>query len=121
MAIEVLCVTSGAIAGALVRWQVSNFSKKYLGETYYGTLGVNVMGSFIMGSIWAKRTVVNDRIFLLITTGFCGSFTTMSSFSIETFLLLNKSLYSKAVGLVLFNNFASIGAAALGYKIVRSL
>lgn len=62
----------------------------------YGTLLINVIGSFILGCFLAAsatRSAAHPQLRLLIATGFCGSFTTFSTFSYETVALLSDGRY----------------------------
>ena len=85
---DVLVISIGAILGANARWFLSRFAARVLGSVFpYGTLFINVTGSFIVGffMIWAsERVLLDPRWRLLIVIGFCGAFTTFSSFAFET-------------------------------------
>lgn len=113
---NVLYVAMGAIVGALARFLITNLSSKlshHHGFTY-GTLIVNVTGSFVVGYVltWTANHA-QDHWRLLTATGFCGAYTTFSAFAYEslaywhdgrvgTFLLnlgLNNILCLLAVGL----------------------
>ena len=84
--------TGGAI-GALLRYYVSQHVD---GETYpLGTFTVNVLGSFALGFVTFLG--VDQTLLLLIGTGACGSFTTFSSFSVETVRLWETGEQGRAV------------------------
>lgn len=81
---EVALVAIGGAVGALVRFGISAWMS---GPTQFGTLGANVLGSFLLGIILyeahlAARLSAESR--LLVATGFCGSLTTYSTFAAET-------------------------------------
>jgi CrcB protein len=94
MAIYFWIAVGSAIGGAARFW-CSGVAARLIGETFpWGTLIVNVVGSFIIGFV-ATLTGPDGRVFmnstarLGIMAGFCGGYTTFSSFSIQTLSLLN--------------------------------
>ncbi|MCF6515313.1 hypothetical protein GSH19_03980 [Lactobacillus sp. S2-2] len=69
----------GAGFGALLRYQITNiFKKKTIG--YYGTFLINILGSFLLGLFFAT---CSTNLYSLLGTGFCGGFTTYSTFNNE--------------------------------------
>ena len=122
---DILVISIGAILGANARWFISRFASRILGPVFpYGTLFINVTGSFIVGffMIWATERVLLDlRWRLLIVVGFCGAFTTFSSYAFETM-----AYFQQGQWLLLFTNFASnnllcLGAALAGMALARAL
>lgn len=89
-----LWIALGALVGATARYFVSGVVSKLLPSSFpYGTLLINVSGSFALGLflVWTtERVLVDPRWRLLIAIGFCGSYTTFSSFAFETFALLEQ-------------------------------
>ncbi|MGA7381272.1 MAG: fluoride efflux transporter CrcB, partial [Terriglobales bacterium] len=85
---EFLLISLGAIVGANARYLISRFAAKALGPVFpYGTLFINVSGSLIVGffMVWAsERVLIDPRWRLLVVIGFCGAFTTFSSYAFET-------------------------------------
>jgi len=108
--------TGGAI-GALCR---AAMSARIDGETYpLGTLAVNVLGSFVLGSLTFAGA--SEEIVLVLGTGACGSFTTFSSFSFETVRLVEQGESAAAAAnsaLNLVGSLAAIGVAWLAVGIV---
>src|SRR5260370_25280523 len=82
-----LLVMLGGALGAAARYLVTHFSSEYFHHHGfpYGTLAVNVIGSFLVGYVltWSADHS-HDRWRLLAATGFCGGFTTLSAFAYET-------------------------------------
>ena len=106
---EPLLVASGGVAGALLRWKVNKIATNHK-LTPYSTIAVNTAGSFILGV--ATQAVFTGRMgsnsLLLIGTGFCGSFTTFSTFSVDVITLVQKDLFMKAFSLVAMTNVCGI-------------
>ncbi len=102
-----LFVALGGALGSMGRYAVSGLVATGFGETFpWGTLVVNVVGSFIIG-FFATLTSPDGRLFVggttrqFVMTGFCGGFTTFSSFSLNTLNLLNDGEYLYAGGNIL--------------------
>jgi len=91
---EVLAIAAGASMGAVCRWWVVLLMQRLLGAGYpWATLLVNAVGSFVLGFlvIWfLDKTHLSDLLRLLLTVGFLGSFTTFSTFSVETIRLMEQ-------------------------------
>jgi CrcB protein len=122
---QVLVISIGAILGANARWFISRFASRILGPVFpYGTLFINVTGSFVVGffMIWTtERVLLDPRWRLLIVVGFCGAFTTFSSYAFETIRYFEQGQW-----LLLFTNFASnnllcLGAALAGMALARAV
>ncbi len=88
----VLLVAIGGSLGAITRYLVSNLYSDN-SAIPYGTLTVNVIGSFLLGILITlyEFDIIDQPLFILTGIGFMGSFTTMSSFAIDTLLLLDRS------------------------------
>jgi CrcB protein len=90
-----LWIAIGSALGGVARYWCSGLAARLIGETFpWGTLIVNVVGSFIIG-FFATLTAPDGRIFVganarqFVMVGFCGGFTTFSSFSLQTLNLMN--------------------------------
>lgn len=106
--------TGGAI-GALCRTYVS---QRVDGETYpFGTLAVNVIGSFALGLVTFAGA--SEEIVLLLGTGACGSFTTFSSFSFETVRLVEQGESVAAATNAAANLLGSLVAIGVAWFAVR--
>jgi len=85
---DFLTISIAAILGANLRYVLSRVAAREFGPVFpVGTLIINVVGSFIVGLfvIWTtERVLVDPRWRLLVVVGFCGSFTTFSSYAFET-------------------------------------
>ena len=85
---DFLAISVAAILGANLRYVLSRVAVREFGPVFpYGTLVINIVGSFIVGLfvIWTtERVLMDPRWRLLVVVGFCGSFTTFSSYAFET-------------------------------------
>ncbi len=111
---EILLLIVGAIMGVLLRYKLVE-SPLMLGALQANVLVVNILGSFTLGlfSVLAIALNLDAKYSLLVAVGFCGSFTTMSSFALETSNLLDSNRF----GLVALNILANVGlslAAVMG-------
>jgi CrcB protein len=115
----VLLVVAGAAIGAPSRYLVDRFVQLRRDSTFpWGTLTVNVAGSFILGFL----TITTDpTVTLLFGVGFCGAFTTYSTFGYETIRLAEDGARLYAVLNVLVSLGAGLAAATLGVLLAGSL
>lgn len=116
----ILIIGSGGFIGAVLRAYSIGVVNRHIPHLIpFGTLFVNLFGSFIMGLLFAifENSQISPNVKSLLTTGFLGAFTTYSTFAIES-LWLFKSSYSLAILNVLLNAFGSILFAYFGYKLI---
>jgi fluoride exporter len=97
-----LGVAAGGALGSLARWAVSLLALKAFGAGFpWGTLGVNVAGSFVIG-LYFTLTEPDGRYLAapaarqFVLAGFCGGFTTFSAFSLETLTMLRQQAWALA-------------------------
>lgn len=86
-----LLVGAGGFAGSIARYALSRTVESQLLSSFpWGTFAVNIIGCFVIGLIYgfAVKNLMSPEWRLLLATGFCGGFTTFSSFSYETMTLL---------------------------------
>ncbi|MDR3442787.1 MAG: fluoride efflux transporter CrcB [Legionella sp.] len=122
---DIFWISCGAILGANLRYYVNRFSQKYLSaDIPYGTFIVNLTGSFILGFFLAwtlERVEVDPRWRSFVAVGFCGAYTTFSSYSYETYTLLEQSNYALAVMNFVCNNIFSLLAVIAGIALARTI
>lgn len=120
-----LAISSAAVVGANLRYLLSRIAARQLGPVFpYGTLFINIVGSFIVGFfiIWTtERVLIDPRWRLLVVIGFCGSFTTFSSFAFETMAYFAQGQWGLMVVNILSNNLLCLGAALAGMSLGRVL
>jgi CrcB protein len=122
---DFLAISVAAIVGANLRYLLSRLAAKELGPVFpYGTLFINVAGSFIVGFflVWtAERVLVDPRWRLLVAIGFCGSFTTFSSYAFETMAYFEQGQFALMLANILSNNLLCLGGALAGMALARVL
>jgi fluoride exporter len=122
---DMLIIAIGAIFGANSRWLISRWAAKFISPVFpYGTLFINFAGSFIVGffMIWStQRVLVDPRWRLLIVVGFCGAFTTFSSFAFETMAYFEQGQWMMMAANFVSNNLLCLGAALAGMALARVL
>lgn len=121
---DVLWITLGAAAGANLRYAVSRWAAAFSASLPYGTLIVNVSGSLVLGFflIWTSERVLADPLWRpLVAVGFCGAYTTFSSYSFETFRLFEEGHYVIAFTNFAANNLACLAAVLAGAALARVL
>ena len=121
--LNLILVFIGGGIGSVARYIVTTLVKNFTTISFpFGTLTVNVIGSFLMGIITAlianKMFSDSEPVRLLLAVGFLGGFTTFSSFSIETLTLIEKREIFYAVANTLTNTTFGLLAAYLGFKLI---
>jgi len=118
-----LIVFLGAGIGGALRHGVNIGSARLFGYGFpYGTLIVNVVGSFLMGVLagyFAFRPGLAQHARLFLTTGILGGFTTFSAFSLDTALLVERHAYGLAAGYAVGSVAASVSALFFGLALFR--
>ena len=87
----------------------------------YATLTVNIIGSFIIGIVFAfalREEVLSQQWKLFLATGICGGFTTFSAFSLENMGLLQSGKYGMAITYISLSVVLGIIATFLGYQLI---
>ena len=120
-----IAIAAGGALGALLRSWVSNGVYGMLGRDFpYGTLAVNVLGSLAMGLLYVlllERSAAAPEWRALLLVGVLGAFTTFSTFSIETLILLEEGALLRALLNIALSVSICIAAAWLGVIVARSL
>lgn len=111
-------VAAGGAVGAVLRHLVALASLRVLGEGFpWGTLVVNVLGSFVLGWLLAttgESEVLSPDLKLMLGTGLCGALTTFSTFSVQNLVLLERQDHKLLVANVALNLLLGLAAAWAG-------
>jgi len=119
----IVTVGAGGFFGAISRFLLSGWVQRMTGASFpYGTLMVNATGSFVIGFmlLYFEQTLAPQQKALVIT-GFLGALTTFSTFSLETVLMLQESLYLKAFTNLSLNILFCIAATIFGMMLFKKL
>ncbi len=122
---ELGAIAAGGALGAVMRFWVSGGVYVWLGRDFpYGTLSVNLIGSFIIGIVFVlltERLTLGAEVRAFVMIGFLGAFTTFSTFSLETLILLQEGLLVKAAANIIASVFLCIIATWGGIILAKSL
>lgn len=120
-----IIVFFGAGFGGMIRYWGSAFVYKFLPDNFpYGTLFVNLLGSFLIGMFMYylnDNELISSDMRIFLTTGLCGGLTTFSTFSFETINLLKDKEFLFAGINVLLNVVLTLLALFIAYKISKLL
>jgi len=115
----------GAGLGGALRHGINLLAARIAGNEFpYGTLVINVIGSFLMGVIVASlalRLELSQSLRLFLTTGILGGFTTFSAFSLEAALLYQRDQMLAAIIYVVASVVLAIGGLFAGLALVRAI
>src|SRR5665647_3349450 len=123
---QLLVIALGGACGAVVRFLVSTGLYQWLGRGFpYGTLVVNVLGSFLIGllteALILQRIAIGLEYRAAILVGFIGAFTTFSTFSLETLYLIEQGSLTKAALNIVISVLGCLFAVWIGLLCGRSL
>ena len=119
----ILAIGSGGFIGAVLRAYINGIiSHKVPHALPFGTLGVNLIGSFIMGILVAyfmHSTLFSVHVKSFLSTGILGALTTYSTFAIESFLLFEGGSFILGIINMLLNVVGTVLMAGSGYFVVN--
>ena len=133
---DAAAVGVGAVCGALCRYQVGRVvaeriaadPKRFGHYSGWHTCGINVLGSFVLGGIAGspvatspKATGLTPRAKLMLGLGFCGSFTTFSTYSVDMLQWIAKGQAIKAISYATANNVGGVAAAFAGMHLAKKM
>ena len=121
-----LLVALGGALGTLARYGVGLAAVPFSQTLPWGTIGINIAGSMLIGffgtlTLAQGRYPVAEPIRLFVMVGFCGGFTTFSSFSLQTLDLLRSGATGRAAVNVGLSVVLCLGAVALGHTLAAQL
>jgi fluoride exporter len=116
-------IALGAVAGASARYFLSGFISRSISASFpYGTLLINITGSLVLGFFLIRtteRVLVDPHWRLLVAVGFCGSYTTFSSYAFETFALAEQGQWLLTGLNLLASNALCLASVAAGAALAR--
>ncbi|MND66700.1 putative fluoride ion transporter CrcB [compost metagenome] len=122
---NILLAALGGAIGSVLRYLVGVFSVRWFGPGFpWGTLTVNVIGSFIIGlsvEMIARRFDASMELRVFIVTGIIGGFTTWSSFSLDTMVLFERGAITAAAAYVIGSLVVSFAAVFAGLALGRAM
>lgn len=111
---SILLVGIGGAIGSVFRYLSTILTNRFWNNSFpLGTFAVNIIGCILIGILVAlaeKQNIINNDLKLLLITGFCGGFTTFSTFSLENIQLINTGNYT----LLILNILLSVSLGVLG-------
>jgi CrcB protein len=123
--LAVFWISLGAVLGANARYFFSRWVTRHMDAAFpFGTLLINVTGSLVLGffMIWTTERVLADpRWRLLIAIGFCGSYTTFSSYAFETIAYFEQGHWTLLAANFIANNLLCLVAVVAGAALARAL
>jgi CrcB protein len=122
--LKLLFIAVGGAIGAIFRYGLSGWIQTVTpGSFPWGTLWVNTVGSLLMGIFWglSEMVPVSPAVRLFVAIGFLGSFTTFSTFSIETFGLLRDRETILGLMNIGLNNVLALAFVFGGYFLSRTM
>lgn len=118
-------IAAGSALGGVSRYLLGGWMQQLTDTTFpIGTLAVNVAGSFLLGLLiryTADTTAVSPEVRGMLTIGFCGGFTTFSTFSLETVSLMESGDLKRAVWYAALSLFVALAATLLGIVSAHSI
>jgi CrcB protein len=123
--LTIIAVASGGAIGATVRLLINGMvNKHFIHPLPLGTLTVNLVGSLLIGMLFAYfhlNTSLSPHFKTFMVTGILGALTTYSTFAIESFFLLESGHYTHAFTNMALNVFGTILMAGIGYLLVLQI
>jgi CrcB protein len=121
----VLFIAGFGALGCLARYYLSSWVYALMGRGFpYGTLAVNIVGAFFIGFVMElslRSTLISTNLRVGLTIGFMGGLTTFSTFSFETFKLLEDGQFVVALTNVLMSVFVCLLLTWLGIIVARQI
>lgn len=119
---KVLLVAAGGAFGAVLRYTVSGIAYRLIGTGFpWGTLSANLIGCFAIGFVWAlsEHMAFDPRVSPFLLTGLIGSFTTFSTYGLESLNLLRDGEVMRGLANILISNVAGVALVLLGFICAR--
>lgn len=113
---DLLMVGIGGFAGSVLRYKIGILITSKTSSGFpWGTFGVNLVGAFLIGLLIASAVKSQEVMMLLLVTGFCGGFTTFSTFALENLRLLQSGEWMLFLSYIILSIVCGIGLCFIGY------
>ena len=120
----ILAVAAGGALGSVARYLVGVGSTKLFGVAFpWGTLIINITGSFLIGvfvEMFALKWDLPQSVRVFLTVGICGGFTTFSTFSLDSYVLMERGEFGLAAAYIIGSLVLSIAALFGGLHLIRA-
>lgn len=122
---KTILIAFAGLVGTLIRYWLSGFVARQYGETFpWGTLIVNLIGSFLAGAVYhlaEERLLISPSLRPIIFIGLLGGFTTFSSYGLQTFTLLRDGQIGLATLNIAVSNVLGLLLVWIGYVAFKAL
>ena len=117
---SILSVAFGAALGGVLRYIISDWLRADTGKFPYATCLINILGSFILGMIvaWSIKNSMSTSMKLFLATGFCGGFTTFSTFSLDWLGLMQSGQTTFGLVYILASVIGGLLFAWIGFRMI---
>ena len=119
-----LYIAVGGAIGSVTRYFIGMAIQQRVGTTFpFGTLVINITGSFLLGFLLRatfSTTTLSPEQRALLTTGFCGGYTTFSTFSFDTAGMIEDGSYARAITYLGLSVVVSLVATFAGFALAQS-
>lgn len=123
--IFILAVALGGALGSVTRYLVGIGAGRLFGTDFpWGTLIINITGSFVIGlfaSLFAMRWNLPQAVRIFLIVGFCGGYTTFSTFSLDSFYLIERGEFAATAAYMVASALLSLGALIGAMHLVRTM
>lgn len=119
---NIVYIFIGGGLGSVLRFLISNYTSKLANIQNFplGTFVVNMIGCFLIGILTSYFIKVDNYLKFLLITGFCGGFTTFSTFSVENYSLWQNGNYLMLFIYIALSVIVGLGAVFLGLQMAKS-
>ena len=118
---EIVFIGAGSALGGISRYAIGKWASNSILTSFpFSTFTINIIGSFLIGiflGLHGKQTISTGTM-LFLTTGFCGGFTTFSTFSYENLNLIKQGNIEIAILYIALSLIIGLGAVYIGYKVI---
>jgi CrcB protein len=117
---NILLLSIGGALGAVSRYKLGILMMKHEKHTFpFGTFLINITGALLLGILCGLN--ISGNYYLLLGDGFCGAFTTFSTFSVESVQLIRGKAWKKSILYIVSSVAAGLICFIVGYEICRIL